>query len=102
MTISAFLVHFGNFLAPALVTAGILALIPVGPRQAGLFAGYGRRFALLFAVGAAVLVVGLLLFSRDGRMATYALLALAQGTLLWGWEQRAHRQPKKTRRVRRS
>jgi hypothetical protein len=34
-------------------------------------------------VGMVVLLAGLVYFGRDGKMATYAVLVLAQGTLAW-------------------
>jgi hypothetical protein len=37
----------------------------------------------LAGVGVAVLLAGLVYFGRDGKMATYAALVLAQGTLGW-------------------
>ncbi len=102
MTISTFLVHFGNFVAPALTTSLLLALVPLGGRKAGWIGAYGRRFTLLFAVGVSMLVLGLLFFSRDGRMATYAMLVVAQGTLMWLWQLSSDGQLANRGRVKRS
>ncbi|WP_302172521.1 hypothetical protein [uncultured Hydrogenophaga sp.] len=38
---------------------------------------------VLLAVGVVVLLAGLLVFGRDGKMLTYAALVLAQGTAGW-------------------
>jgi hypothetical protein len=47
--------------------------------------------AINFVVGIAVLAGGLLIFGRDGKMATYIALALACGTSQWlaagGWRR---------------
>lgn len=84
MTFFALLGHFANFVAPALVMAALLWL---GPRI-----GRGKRtvrwrpaveVGVLAGVGVAVLLVGLIVFGRDGKMLTYAALVLAQGTLAW-------------------
>jgi len=84
MTFFALLGHFANFVAPALVMAALLWL---GPRI-----GRGKRpvrwrpsaeMAVLAGSGVVVLVAGLIIFGRDGKMFTYAALVLAQGTLAW-------------------
>ena len=38
---------------------------------------------MLAGAGVLVLLGGLILFGRDGKMFTYAALVLAQGTLAW-------------------
>ena len=45
--------------------------------------GKGAQLAALIAAGVVVLVAGLVVFGRDGRMLTYAALVLAQGSLAW-------------------
>ena len=48
------------------------------------------RWAILFAVGVAVLAAGLVLWGRDGKMLTYAALVVACATCQWvlvrGWK----------------
>lgn len=84
MTFLALLVHLANFVAPALVMA---ALLWIGPRL-----GRGKRpvrwrarteVGVLAGAGVAVLIGGLILFGRDGKMLTYAALVFTQGTLAW-------------------
>ena len=42
-----------------------------------------QSLAALIAAGVVVLVAGLVVFGRDGRMLTYAALVLVQGSLAW-------------------
>jgi len=78
MNLLGWIWHVAGLLAPALfVAAGLAALaLPLEktrpPARAML-----RRVAVNFAVGAGVLLAGLALTGHDGRMATYAALALA-------------------------
>ncbi len=84
--------HLLNFIAPALWVAGLvlagsrflLKKVPLAPAK-------WTQFAINSAIGVAVLVGGLVLFGRDGKMATYAALVLAQGTVQWlllrGWKR---------------
>ncbi|KQX30192.1 hypothetical protein [Variovorax sp. Root434] len=92
MDLLALLDHLFNFVAPAAFLALVLAL-------AGRFLGGGRagvprwwvQWALTFAVGVGVSVIGLVVFGRDGMMATYAALVAACGTVQWlamrGWRR---------------
>ncbi|MFS2167595.1 hypothetical protein [Variovorax sp. Varisp62] len=92
MDLLALLDHLLNFVAPAAFLALVLAL-------AGRFLGSGRtgvprwwvQWALTFAVGVGVSVIGLVVFGRDGMMATYAALVAACGTVQWlamrGWRR---------------
>lgn len=85
-------IHLLNFIAPALFVAGLVLLgsrfllKKVAPSPAKW-----TQFAINSVIGAAVLVGGLVLFGRDGKMATYAALVLAQGTTQWllarGWKR---------------
>jgi multisubunit Na+/H+ antiporter MnhB subunit len=88
MTFLGLLAHLAGFVAPALVVALLLALVP-RLRQAGR---QGKRrwtqdLAWLWLAGVLVLLAGLAYFGRDGKMATYAALVVVQGTLGW-WLQR--------------
>lgn len=76
--------HLLNFVAPALC---------LGMLSAGVAKALWRRrldavswislSSWASAASAAALVAGLLAFGRDGRMATYALVALASSLGLW-------------------
>jgi hypothetical protein len=82
MTFYLLINHLLNFLAPAALLAFLLALC------SRLFAGFFRakdapvapwpvQAMVNFAIGTGVLMAGLLLFGRDGKILTYALLVLA-------------------------
>lgn len=73
--------HLSGFIAPALFVASGVALVT------GIFAGKNnfargiwRQLGINFAVGLAVLVVGLVLTGHDGRMLTYVALVVAVAT----------------------
>jgi hypothetical protein len=88
MTFIGLLGHLAGFLAPAVLVALVLCLVP-RLRHAGR---QGRRrwtldLGLLFLAGSVVLLGGLLFFGRDAKMATYTALVLVQGSLGW-WLQR--------------
>lgn len=76
--------HLLNFLAPA---AAMAVLMVLGARLLGWKSGAHRttwaQAAIQFAVGSAVLLAGLVLLGRDGKMATYAALVLACATCQW-------------------
>lgn len=90
MTAIDFLWHLLGFLAPAFALA---LLMPLAARLAlprgGQKAGWRTCLAINFAVGAGVLLAGLWVFGRDGKMATYAAMVLAVATAQWlagrGW-----------------
>jgi hypothetical protein len=76
--------HLLNFFAPALgvalITSGLAKLL--WRRELGGVTW--RRLVLWTATGAALaLLAGLLVFGRDGRMATYALLIVVVAVALW-------------------
>ena len=82
--------HLLNFVAPAAVLA--LLLVPMArllmPKPAPALSWWAQA-AIVFIVGCAVLVAGLWLQGRDGKMSTYAALVLASATCQWllrrGW-----------------
>lgn len=84
MTFLAFLGHLLNFMAPALVMALLLWGVPrLRPRaRQGRWAARTELLTLA-GLGVAVLLAGLVYFGRDGKMATYAALVIAQGSLVW-------------------
>ena len=83
-----------NFMAPAAFVALLLLL------STRIFAGFFRskrppahgwkaQAAIVFIAGVGLLLAGLLLFGRDGKVASYALLAVGAATCQWlllrGW-----------------
>lgn len=84
-----------NFMAPAVfVTLFVVLLVRVSP---GIFRSkrptalsLRAQTAIIFVASLLVLVVGLVIFGRDGKMATYAALALGAATCQWvllrGWK----------------
>ena len=76
--------HLLNFVAPAAAVALVLVLSSrlVGSRSASAMSVWLRGL-ILFAVGVAVLAAGLVLWGRDGKMLTYALLVLATASCQW-------------------
>ena len=84
MTFLALFGHLLNFVAPA---AGMALLLWGMPRlwpkaRKGRWAARTELLALC-GLGVAVLLAGLVVFGRDGKMLTYTVLVLAQGSLAW-------------------
>ncbi|WP_374410314.1 hypothetical protein [Hydrogenophaga sp.] len=88
MTFLDLIGHLANFIAPALGMAVLLWGMPrLWPKAtAGRWAAR-RELGALCALGALVLLAGLVVFGRDGKMLTYTALVLAQGSLAW-WVRR--------------
>ncbi|ART50221.1 hypothetical protein [Acidovorax carolinensis] len=84
------LFHALNFMAPA---AALAALLVLGGRfirsKGALTLSWKAQLAINFIVGCAVLVAGLVVLGRDGKMLTYAALVLACASCQWmlvrGW-----------------
>jgi hypothetical protein len=78
------LLHLLNFLAPALALA---AAMPLAARVLMPKVAASRSWiasaAIDFIAGAAVLAAGLLVFGRDGKMATYAALVAVVALVQW-------------------
>jgi hypothetical protein len=84
MTFFALLWHLAGFLAPALGLAAVLWTAPRLWRRARSARWSSRTEALmLLGSGVLVLVAGLIVFGRDGKMLTYTALVLAQATVAW-------------------
>ncbi len=87
------LLHLAGFVLPA---AGLSLLLGLALWLGGPGARFGsgrlrqitRAVAWLMASGTAVLVGGLLMLGRDGRMLTYAVLVLVMGTVAWWFSRR--------------
>lgn len=77
-----------NFMAPAAFVALVVVLLA---RVAGRFLGSKRplplsfwaQTAIVFVASVFVLAAGLVIFGRDGKMATYAALAVGAATCQW-------------------
>ena len=83
MDSSALALHLAGFVAPAFFVALAVAL---GARWVGGGASPLRwwvQAAINFAAGVAVLAAGLWHFGVDGKMATYAGVAIAIATTQW-------------------
>ena len=83
--------HLLNFVAPAAALALLLAVVGLmfGPKPTPTL-GWWARAAIVFVVGVAALVAGLVVWGRDGKMLTYAALVVACATCQWvlvrGWK----------------
>ena len=83
--------HFANFFAPAVVTGFIAAgatKLLWRRELAGI--GWGRLGGWASAAMAAVLMLSLVIFGHDGKMATYAAMVVACALALW-WVGFRHR-----------
>lgn len=86
------LIHAVNFAAPAAFLAVLMPLLArlIMPRRSTMLAGWAQVL-INFAVCLALLLLGLVFFGRDGKMATYALLVLGAATTQWmlvrGWQK---------------
>ena len=77
-----FINHFMNLLLPAFWLASLMVLVHrLLFRRQAIAMRWQRQWLWLFASGAAVLLAGLLLQQRDGKMLTYILLALVVGAV---------------------
>jgi lipopolysaccharide export LptBFGC system permease protein LptF len=88
MTPVEFLGHLAGFIAPALVVALILWGVPRLRRAGRGSPGARLEGLMLLVAGVAVLLGGLVLFGRDGKIATYAALVVVQGTVAWWLHRR--------------
>ncbi len=80
--------HALNFLAPALWLALLFPLVTrIIYRKRSVALTLQRQFALLFIAGALVLLIGLVVFGRDGKMLTYLGLVVAMATGQWAMQR---------------
>jgi len=81
--------HLVNFVAPALGVAALASgLAKLIWRQSFRTTGWWQLFYPAALGGVLALVLGVLLWQRDGRMATYALLVFTVALSLWWRLQR--------------
>ena len=90
MDLLAALIHLLNFVAPAAALA--LLLVPgsrIFVKKQPSAPAWWAQAAMVFVIGCVVLLVGLWLLGRDGKVLTYAALVLATATCQWllrrGW-----------------
>lgn len=84
--------HLVNFAAPAFFVAGLLALCANAVvRRAAMAAPLWMQMTFNFLAGLVVMLGGLAIFGRDGKMATYAALVIVCATSQWlqlrGWRK---------------
>lgn len=89
MTVLTLLGHLLNFVAPAVTVALLLWGLPrLWPKaRRGRWAARTELLALV-GLGVVVLLAGLMLFGRDGKMLTYTALVVAQSSLVWWVRER--------------
>jgi hypothetical protein len=88
--------HLLNLLAPAALIALLLAAFPrlffrFFTSNKAIARDWPAQAAINFIVGSVVLVTGLVLLGRDGKMLTYVLLVLCMAASQWcqlgGWKR---------------
>ncbi len=82
--------HVLNFMAPAAwMAVAVTLLTRVFIPKMAVARSQSSQVAINFVVCLAALVLGLLVFGRDGKMATYAAMVLSGATSQWvmarGW-----------------
>lgn len=76
--------HVANLFVPALATGAVAAALAKVAWRRELATVAWRRLALPAAAACAVVVLaGLIVFGRDGRMATYAAMVAVCAAVLW-------------------
>lgn len=80
--------HVANFALPALAVSAVLATAAVGaPWRVGR-RRWGRAWGLLSGLGLAVLLAGLWLLGRDGKLLTYLVLVVVLGSAAYALQRR--------------
>lgn len=91
MTAYLLIQHLFNFMAPAALMALLLTVFSrffpgfFKLKDSLVVSGFLVQVVVNFAIGVDVLVAGLLLLGRDGKMMTYLALMLAIATSQW-WQ----------------
>lgn len=77
--------HLAVFMAPAFGVGLLLWLMLPVAREEKNARRWGRGLELvsLWGLGVLMLGMGFLFFGQDGKMTSYGVLVLAQGTLAW-------------------
>jgi hypothetical protein len=80
MSAWSMLLHVSGFLAPALAVGGVLAMVEWVARRKPI-KQVAVAVVLYTLLAAAVLLLGLVLLGRDGKLLTYAALVLSLGAM---------------------
>jgi hypothetical protein len=84
MSLLGLLDHLLNFLLPALWVGGLVAaLAPLFMKRARSHHSWLTQSAINSGACLLVLLAGLVVFGRDGKMATYAAMVLACASSQW-------------------
>jgi NADH:ubiquinone oxidoreductase subunit 4 (subunit M) len=84
MSLPGLLDHLLNFMAPALVVSLLLALLsPLLIRKSRPHHTWLKQAAINFVACTLALLAGLLVYGRDGKMATYALMVMVCASSQW-------------------
>ena len=84
------ILHLLNFLAPAAFVALLMVLVsPFLMEKVPKVPVFRTQFAINFVVCLGALLIGLILFGRDGKMFTYLALAVCCATSQWWMLRRA-------------
>ncbi len=76
--------HLLNFCAPAAFVALLMALAsPIFMKKRPQVTVWRGQLAINFIVSLVVLLIGLVVFGRDGKMATYGALVVACASSQW-------------------
>jgi hypothetical protein len=75
--------HLMNFCTPALGIGAFAAILSRLVWRSELRRGVVALWAWASAAGLVASIAGLVVFERDGRMATYALMVVASATAIW-------------------
>ena len=75
--------HLMNFCAPALAIGGFAAVLSRLVWRGELRRGVVALWAWASAAAIVASIAGLVVFERDGRMATYALMVVGSATAIW-------------------
>ena len=90
-----FINHFMNLLLPAFWLASLMVLVHrLLFRRQAIAMRWQRQWLWLFASGAAVLLAGLLVQQRDGKVLTFTALALVVGAVQTWLLRRGHAKSK--------
>jgi hypothetical protein len=84
MSLLGLLDHLLNFIAPALVVGFLVAVLaPLVMKKARPHHSWPTQGAINSGASALVLLVGLVIFGHDGKMATYAAMLLVCASSQW-------------------
>ena len=84
MDLTALLIHLLNFVAPAMALALVLpAVAQILGRKTSARLAWWSQVAIVFIACSVALVLGLVYFGRDGKMATYVAMVLVGASTQW-------------------